>query len=206
MALSALAVGHCGAPFVLALTALTFLAPSAPTYDPWAWIIWGREILHRDLSTVNGPSWKPLPVLLTTPFGLFGGLTFDLWLFVARAGALAGILLVFRLARRLGGVTAGTAAVTAYALAPWTVRNAAIGNSEGLLVALALAAVCAHLDGRMGASFLLALGAALLRPEAWLFVGLYGLWLMWRAPRLRRLCIAGFTSLPVLWITPEVIG
>ena len=206
MALSALAVGHCGALFVLALTALTFLAPSAPTYDPWAWIIWGREILHRDLSTVNGPSWKPLPVLLTTPFGLFGGLTSDLWLFVARAGALAGILLVFRLARRLGGVTAGTAAATAYALAPWTMRNAAFGNSEGLLVALALAAVCAHLDGRMRAAFLLALGAALLRPEAWLFVGLYGLWLMWRAPRLRRLVIAGFTALPVLWITPEWSG
>ena len=52
---------------VLALTALTFLIPSAPTYDPWAWIVWGREILHLDLSTVDGPSWKPLPVLLTTP-------------------------------------------------------------------------------------------------------------------------------------------
>ena len=58
---------------VLALTALTFLVPSAPTYDPWAWIVWGREILHLDLSTVDGPSWKPLPVLLTTPFALFGG-------------------------------------------------------------------------------------------------------------------------------------
>ena len=34
---------------VLALAALSFLIPSAPTYDPWAWIIWGREILHLDL-------------------------------------------------------------------------------------------------------------------------------------------------------------
>ena len=69
-----IAVRYRVALAVLALTALTFLLPSAPTYDPWAWIVWGREILHLDLSTVDGPSWKPLPVLLTTPFALFGGL------------------------------------------------------------------------------------------------------------------------------------
>ena len=133
---------------VLALTALTFLVPSAPTYDPWAWIVWGREILHLDLSTVDGPSWKPLPVLLTTPFALFGGLAPDLWLFVARAGAIAGVVMAFRVARRLGGVPAGAAAAGAYAVAPWMLRNSALGNSEGLLVALGLAAVDRHLAGR----------------------------------------------------------
>src|SRR4051795_12628008 len=127
---------------VLVLTGLTFLGPSAPTYDPWAWIVWGREILHLDLSTLEGPSWKPLPVLLTTPFALFGPLAPDLWLYVARAGAIAGVVLAFRLARRLGGgVVGGTAAATAYAIAPWTIRNAALGNSEGLLVAFVLAAI-----------------------------------------------------------------
>ena len=73
LAVPRVAVRYRVALAVLALTALTFLVPSAPTYDPWAWIIWGREILHLDLSTVDGPSWKPLPVLLTTPFALFGG-------------------------------------------------------------------------------------------------------------------------------------
>ncbi len=42
-------VRHRVAIAVLTLTALSFLIPSAPTYDPWAWIIWGREILHLDL-------------------------------------------------------------------------------------------------------------------------------------------------------------
>ena len=28
----------------LALAALSLLGPSTPTYDPWAWIIWGREV------------------------------------------------------------------------------------------------------------------------------------------------------------------
>src|SRR5205085_2717465 len=72
---------------VLAVTALTFLIPSAPTYDPWAWIEWGREILHLDLSTVDGPSWKPLPVLLTTPFALLGGLAPGLCLFWREPGS-----------------------------------------------------------------------------------------------------------------------
>src|SRR5436309_12425252 len=89
--------------FVVGLTLLTFLMPSAPTYDPWAWIVWGREVLHLDLSTVDGPSWKPLPVLLTTPFALFGPLAPDLWLFAARAGTIAGVVMAWRVARRLGG-------------------------------------------------------------------------------------------------------
>jgi hypothetical protein len=206
LALPRVAVRHWVAFAVLGLAALSFLVPSAPTYDPWAWIIWGREIVHLDLSTVDGPSWKPLPVLFTIPFSLFGGLAPDLWVFVARAGTLAGIVMLFRLGRRFAGLPGGVAAVVPYALAPWTVRNAAMGNSEGLLVALALAAFERHLDGRPRAAFLFALGAALLRPEAWPFVGLYGLWLLWREPAARRIVVVGFAALPALWLLPEWWG
>ena len=206
LALPAIALRNRVAIAVLALTALSFLGPSTPTYDPWSWIIWGREILHLDLDTVRGPSWKPLPVLFTTPFALFGDVAPDLWLFVARAGAIAGVWFAFKLGRRFGGLPGGVVAALPYALAPWTVRNAALGNSEGLLVALALAGIDRHLDGRTRASFLCALGAALLRPEVWPFVGLYGLYLLWRAPRVRALVLAGFAALPVLWLAPEWWG
>ena len=94
----------------VALAALSLLGPSTPTYDPWAWIIWGREVMHLDLSTGFGPSWKPLPVALTTVFGLFGGAAPDLWMVAARAGALAGALFAFRLGRRLGGTAGGVVA------------------------------------------------------------------------------------------------
>jgi hypothetical protein len=202
-----IAIRHRGALAVVVLAALSLLAPSAPTYDPWAWIIWGREIVHLDLSTVDGPSWKPLPVLLTTPFALFGGLAPDLWLVVARAGAIAGVVFAFRVARRLGGVPAGAAAAAAYALAPWTVRNAAFGNSEGMLVALALAAVDRHVAGRPRQAFVLALGAALLRPEAWVFFGGYGVWLLWHERRAaRRIVALAFTIVPALWLLPEQVG
>ena len=39
----------------VALAALTLLYPSTPTYDPWAWIVWGREIIHFDLYRMISP-------------------------------------------------------------------------------------------------------------------------------------------------------
>jgi hypothetical protein len=206
LAVPAIAPRHAVVVAVLALAALTFLMPSAPTYDPWAWIIWGREILHLDLSTVQGPSWKPLPVLLTTPFALFGSAAPNLWLFVARAAAIAGIVMVFRVGRRLGGLPAGAGAAAAYAIAPWTIHNGLLGNSEGMLVALVLGAVDRHMAGRARQAFALGVGAALLRPEAWPFLVGYGVWLVWRERAAWPLVVAGFASLPLLWLLPEGLG
>lgn len=191
----------------LALAALSLLPPSTPTYDPWAWIIWGREILHLDLVTTDGPSWKPLPALFTVPFALFGGAAPWLWLIVARAGALLGLVFAFRIARRLAGPIAGGAAVGALVLSPWTFKNAALGNSEGLMAAAVLGAIDRHMAGRFHQAFALGLAAALLRPEAWPFFGLYGLWLVWRERRRAVLLVGGaFASLPVLWFGPELWG
>jgi hypothetical protein len=191
----------------VAIAALTLLLPSAPTYDPWSWIIWGREIAHFDLVTTGGPSWKPLPVLFTTVFSLFGSWAPDLWLVVARAGAIAGVVLAFRVARRLGGgIVGGVAAAAALAIAPWWIRNAALGNSEGLIVAFLLATIDRHLAGDRRAAFLLAVCAGLLRPEAWPFLGLYGLWLLWRRALPARLIIGAGVGVVALWLVPEWLG
>ena len=190
----------------VALAALSLLLPSTPTYDPWAWIVWGREITQLDLDTVDGPSWKPLPVIFTTVFALFGDAAPDLWLVVARAGAIAAIPLGFLLASRLAGPVAGAAAAAGIALAPWWYRNGSLGNSEGLLVALLFGAVLAHVAGRRGWAFVLALGVGLLRPEAWPFVGLYALWLLWDDRTRLRWVAAGLVSLPILWLGPELWG
>src|SRR4051794_39855421 len=189
------------------LAALSLLGPAVPTYDPWAWIIWGREITHLDLNTVSGPSWKPLPILFTTPFALFGDSAAPgLWLLMSRAGGLLAIAMAYRLAARLGGRAAGIVAAAALFLAEEFVRNFARGNSEGLLVALCLWAVERHLDGRRTDAFLLGLGAALLRPEVWPFWGLYGLWLAYTEPR-RRVVVGGtFVLCGFLWFAPEYWG
>ena len=115
--------------------------------------------------------------------------------------------MAFRVARRLGGVPGRRRRRRRLRVAPWMLRNSALGNSEGLLVALGLAAFDRHLAGRPRHAFLFGLGAALLRPEAWPFLGLYGLWLLWREPAARRLVARRLRrAMPVLWLLPELWG
>jgi hypothetical protein len=197
----------------LAVAAISLTVPSAPTYDSWAWLVWGREILHLDLVTLDGPSWKPLPVLFTTPFALFGDdVAPALWLVVARAGGLLAFAMAFRLAARLAGPWAGVIAAFALLLADAFVFNLARGTSEGLLVVAVLWGIERHLDGHRTQAFLLGFAAALLRPEVWPFWGLYGLWLVYEAwdgrPPWRTIAlVGGLGALTlVLWLLPEYLG
>jgi len=196
----------------LALGALSLLLYATPTYDPWAWILWGREIVHLDLVTEGGPSWKPLPVLFTTVFSLFGEDTAPvLWLAVARAGGLLACVMAFRVAYRLaGGGLAGALGGAACTLLLLTslnfVRDALMGNSEALMVALVLLAFERHLDGRRDHALYFGLAAALLRPEVWPFLGLYGLFLLLREPALRLRTLLLGLLVPLLWFGPELWG
>jgi hypothetical protein len=191
----------------LALAALAHFLPAAPTYDPWAWIIWGREIIHLDLDTRTGPSWKPLPVLFTMPFALAGDRWApELWLVIAQAGGLLAFAYTFRLARRLAGPIAGVIAVIGLLLVDEFVRNFARGNSEGLLVAFCLWAVERHLDGHRRHAFALGVLAGLLRPELWPFLLAYGLWLMWVDRGAIWLVLGGGALTLLLWFVPEYLG
>ena len=195
----------------LVVSAITLLFPSTPTYDPWAWILWGREITHLDLTTTGGPSWKPLPVLFTVPFSIFGDEAAPLmWVWIARAGALLALAMCFRIARRLVGGPAGIVAgvfAAAFLLSSFKyIRDAALGNSEALLAALALWAFERHLDARRDHALYLGVACALLRPEVWPFLGLYGLWLWFSEPRLRPRLVGFAALVPALWFLPEWWG
>jgi hypothetical protein len=190
----------------LVLAALSLLLPWALAFDPWAWVVWGRDVARLELDTAGGPSWKPLPVVATTPLALAGGAAPALWLLVARAGGLLAIAGAAALAGRLAGAAAAVTAALAMGLSSWWFFNAALGNSEGLLAAAALWAVVAHLARRRRAALALAVAAALLRPEAWPFLGLYALWL-WRAePASRAVVALGLAAVPLLWFGPDVLG
>jgi len=192
--------------------ALSLLVASQTTYDPTAWLIWGREIVHGELDTTVGPSWKPLPVFVTAPAALLGDAAQQqLWLVAARAGGLGAVVLAFVLARRLAGRVAGVISAIALLLAGGLASQVFRGDSEGMLAALALGAVLSHLSGHRWRTFALIVGTVLLRPETVLFVVGYGLWLVRRAPwEERRRTIAILLGVAVLiaslWLVPEEIG
>jgi hypothetical protein len=193
---------------VLGVAAASLLAPSAPAYDPWAWLVWGREVAAFELDTVDGPAWKPLPVAVTALLSVAGPAAPALWLVVARAGAIAAALLAARLAWRLSGGSQAAAAAAALGVvlsAGWA-WHGAVGNSEGLFLALVLGAALAATGDRHGPALALAVLAALLRPEAWPFLGAYGVWLWFRRPALRAWAAAGAVALAVLWFLPEWLG
>jgi hypothetical protein len=192
----------------VALAALSLLAPSAPTTDPWGWIVWGREVLHLQLSTVvpGAPSWKPLPVLVTTPLALAGSSAPTLWLLFARAGALASLVAAARLSKRLAGPWAALLAVGGLILSTSWLRAFAHGYTEPLAIGLLVSAVDQHLSGRPRRALLLGTLVALTRPEGLALVALYGL-LEWRRRELRLgWVVAACVTAAALWIVPDWIG
>jgi hypothetical protein len=192
--------------------------PTVPSYDPWSWIVWGREVFDPHLSFVvsGGPSWKPLPFVFTTVWGLFGSAAPTLWVITARAGGLLGLVAAWRLASRLvgggrAGAFAGLLAVIGVVLTQDWFYYWLRGTSEVILIGASLWAVDRLLEGRKAQAFLLGVAASLIRPEWWPFVGLYALWLWFREPEFKRpgmrvLLLAGLASIPILWFGPPWAG
>ncbi|MEA2440280.1 MAG: hypothetical protein QOH76_1704 [Thermoleophilaceae bacterium] len=185
------------------VAALSLVGPSVPTQDSWSWIVWGREVAHLALDTTSGSSWKPLPVLFTTPFSLFGDAAPELWLVVARAGGLLAILFAYRIAARLAGpplgVVAGAVAGLSMASADW-LRYLAHGNVEPLSAGLVLGAVDRHLDGKHHQAAALGFLAALGRPELFPFLLAYALVVLRRKRASRVLMVALLLAVPALWL------
>lgn len=201
----------------LALAAVSLLLPFFPVYDPWAWLVWGRELAQGSLETAAGPSWKPLPVLIDAPLSLLGGAAPKAWLLIARAGWICAPLLAGLLAARLSGeatgrwrwvaagVAAGSVALTWDSFTP-PLRQFTGGLSEPLLVALVLGAIWAALDERRGWVLGLGTAAALLRPEVWPFLAVWAWFATRDRPRLRAAAIAAAVLVPLAWFVPDIVG
>jgi hypothetical protein len=219
-----------GSPFLISAVVCVALAalsaavlPTVPSYDPWSWIVWGREVVdpHLSFTVGGGPSWKPLPVLFTTVYGLFGGASPTLWVITARAGGLLSLVAAYRLGAlvtrsaladddaRWQPVVAGVFAAAGVVLTQEWSYYMFRGTSEPMLVGAALWAVDRHLAGRRGEAFALGVAASLIRPEAWPFILLYAAWL-WRRDsgdwRLRAALLGGLALIPILWFVPPWIG
>lgn len=202
--------GHPIAVLVVASLAVgiaSLLLSSAPTTDPWGWIVWGRQITHLDLNTVAGPpSWKPLPVLFTTPLSVLGGAAPAAWLVIARAGSLLALGLAYRLGARLAGPAAGVVALVSLLLMQEWLSDAAFGYSEGLAVALLLWAVISHLEGRYTRALTLGFLVSLSRPEAWAFFFPYAAFTCLTGRSRRSVAIGLAIASPLLWVLPDWWG
>lgn len=201
----------------LPLAAVSLALPFFPVYDPWAWLVWGRELLHGSFETAAGPSWKPLPVLIDAPLSLLGDAAPKAWLLIARAGWICAPLLAGLLGARLSGpetrrwrwvaaaVAAGSVALTWDSFTP-PLRQFTGGLSEPLMVALVLGAIWAALDERPGWVLGLGTAAALLRPEAWPFLAVWAYFTTQERPRLRAAAIAVAVLVPLAWFVPDIVG
>ena len=198
------------------LSAVTL--PTIPSYDPYSWIIWGREVTdpHLAFTVFDGPSWKPLPFAFTVVYGLFGGAAPTLWVITARAAGLLGLLAAWRLGSRLSGggswgLVAGVIAVAGIVLTYDWPYGFLRGTSEPMLVACSLWPIECLLRGRRRAAFWLLVAAALLRPEAWPFLLAGSGWLWVRdpafaGPRARAELWCGLVLVPIGWLVPPWIG
>ena len=125
------------------------------------------------LTTADGPSWKPLPLLVhDAARRLLGDVAPALWMIVARTGALLALAGAWRLGRMLGGRAAAVGAVGVTALASVVgVQRGAGRTPRGGWRPLVLWAIVAHLERRRrGSRSSLLTAAGLLRPEIWPFL------------------------------------
>ena len=218
----------------LVLAAISLLWPSTPSYDPWSWLEWGREIFHGRLIIAGGSSWKPLPVIFTTVFAAFGSAQPYLWLLVARAGAALSIMVTTKLAARVSWrivaayragepplhalsfkerLAAISPALLAAAIAlvgtAWTPTYPVpmmLGYSEGLAFTGFLIAGERAWDGRHRQAFAVGIVPCLDRPEVWPIWLIYGLWIIWRDRRALPLVAGLFVLMLALWAVPQKLG
>ena len=190
-----------------------------PGFDVESWINWGWAASHpvRGGFKINGgPSWKPLPVVFTSFYGLFGHAAPTLWMITARAGGILGLAGVFRLSFELtsraglprwSGWVAGVVGCAGLILtapnidANW-VHNFFRGTVEPGMIAAWLWAIDAMLRRRHLLAYTLVAVEGLMRPEAWLFLFAYGVWLWFKQPRLRVWVVVCLVAQPTAWFLP----
>ncbi len=175
--------------------------PTYPNYDSAYSLIWGRELVDGVLPSFDAyraPTEHPLAVLVGAVLSLLGeGAAPRAWLLLSVASFCLLVAGVYRLGRAAFGPWVGAVA----ALLVLSRLDYAFLAARGYIdvAYLALVAWAAALETetpRRGKPvWVLLTLAGLLRPEAWILLGLYWLWCR---PTVRTTLIAAVA--PVLWV------
>jgi hypothetical protein len=210
--IAGLGVGWTVVAIAAALLVLSLLvvlwARTRPGYDPYGWLVWGRQTILGHLDTNAAPSWKPLPYLFTLPYALFGHYQLWLWMITSVAISLSGVIFAARIAYKLtdapperswaayvAGAFAGAAllGITDY------MHYVLSAQSDPLIASLCLGAVDCHLSKRPRWAFALLVLASLGRPEVWPFIAAYAIWAWIKVPSMRWMVVAGAVVVLALW-------
>ncbi|MGX6447157.1 hypothetical protein ACVU7I_03655 [Patulibacter sp. S7RM1-6] len=166
------------------LLALFLAYPTYPNYDSYYGLLWAREVWdgHKPVfDAFRAPTEHPLSILfglVLVPFGDGVDRVVVLCSMASVAALAAGMYQLARVAfNRWVGLVAGVLLVANWDLIYLAVR----GYLDVTYMALVVwAAVLESRRRRRGWPVLLLLTlAGLLRPEAWVLCGLYGLWMAW---------------------------
>ncbi len=179
-----------------------------PGYDPYGWMVWGYQTLHGSLNLGGAPSWKPFTYLFNVPYAIFGHYALWIWMTTAVSVSLAGAVFGGRIAYKL--TAAGSERRYAAIVAAIVAGASVLGiqdyfhyvmsvQSDPMLVTVCLAAIDCCLNRRYGWTWWLGALASLGRPEVWPFVGLYGIWVWLKFPRMRWMLYTGVLANAFLW-------
>src|SRR3954452_21856900 len=193
---------------VLAVAALAgyLVYPTYPNYDSYYSLLWARELLHLQPLSFDGyrtPTEHPLALIVSIPFVLLGNGGDRVFLFVIVASFVALAAGLYRLGRLSFGPAVGFVAALLLCTRFDFPFLAARGYIDIPYLALVIWAAALEVGRpRRGLPvFLLLTAASLLRPEAWVLIGLYWLWFAWKATWRERIlygCLAAVG--PLSWV------
>lgn len=184
------------------------LVPQPPNYDAMYHLVWGRELLHGELPSYEAyaaPTPHPLYVLIAAVAGLVSERALVLFTVLSWVAMVWG---TYRLGRATVGRPAAVLGAAFVASSFALLLYAARGYVDVPFLALVVWAAALEAEhpaprgqrhGRVALPALLLLVAGLLRPEAWVLAGLYGLWLR----DVRALALAAFA--PALWALTDLL-
>src|SRR4051794_22532061 len=156
--------------------------PTYPNYDSYYSLLWGREILHGHLPSFDGyrtPTEHPLAVAFGAALSLLGRGGDRVMVFATEASFVVLCAGIYQLGRRaftpLVGLAAAGILCTRFDF-PFLAARAYIDIPYLAFVVWAAALELGR-PRRGGIVWVLLACAGLLRPEAWLIIGLYFLWM-----------------------------
>jgi hypothetical protein len=202
----------------LALAVLTvaalggfFVYPTYSNYDSLYSLLWGRELLHGALPSFDAyraPTQHPLWVAICVPLAALGGAGDRTLLGLCVVSFVALVAGMYRLGKETFGAIVGLVAALLLLSRLDFPFLAARGYIDIPYLALILwaAALEAARPKRGGVVWVLLTLAGLLRPEAWLLAGFYGIWIAWGRPLREWLRVAVLVAFaPVVWALTDFV-